>query len=210
MHSPADEETCVTTPQEIQERIERTRESLSSDVDRLSDKVSPKRAVERRVDGVKSNVRQMREKVMGLSDDVAQSAQGTMQSVGSTASSIGETVGDAAATVGAAAARAPHEARTQAQGNPLAAGLIAFGVGWLLSSLAPATRPERQLAEQAGAKASDLAQPVAEAAQQAASNLREPAQHAVEQIKTAASDAVTQTADEARSAVDDVREPITP
>ena len=39
-------------------------------------------------------------------------------------------------------------ARRQTQGNPLAAGLIAFGVGWLVSSLLPDSQKERELAHQ--------------------------------------------------------------
>jgi uncharacterized phage infection (PIP) family protein YhgE len=203
----------VTSSEEIEQQIERTRESLSANVDRLGEKVSPKRVVERRVDGVRTSVRNMTEKVMGMSDSAVQNVEGTMQSaassVSSAASSAGSTVTDMASNVGEAAAQAPQQLRNQAQGNPLAAGVIAFGVGWLISSMLPATERERQLAQQAEAKASDLAQPVAEAAQQVAGNLREPAQEAVEQIKNAASDGAAQTADQARSAADDVRAPIT-
>jgi hypothetical protein len=79
-------------------------------------------------------------------------------------------------------------ARRQAQGNPLAAGLIAFGAGWLVSSLLPASRREQQLAEQARDKATELGQPLAEAAKQAATevknNLQEPARQAVETLLT--------------------------
>ena len=38
-------------------------------------------------------------------------------------------------SVGQAASAAPQRVREQTQGNPLAAGLIAFGAGWLLASL---------------------------------------------------------------------------
>jgi hypothetical protein len=204
----------VSSPEEIQQQIERTRSSLSTDVDRLSEKVSPKRVVERHVDGIRNSARTMKDKVMGVSDSAAHGVGGTAQSVGSTASSTVSSVGDAvtgaASTVGEAAAQAPQQLRTQTQGNPLAAGVIAFGVGWLLSSLVPASQREQQLAQQVEAKAGDLAQPAKEAAQEVASNLREPTQQAVDQVKSTATDATAQTAERARSAAEDVRAPITP
>jgi hypothetical protein len=54
-------------------------------------------------------------------------------------------------------------------GNPLAAGLIAFGAGWLVSSLLPATRREQELADQAKQVAQEKVQPVA---QQVAAEVR--------------------------------------
>ena len=47
--------------------------------------------------------------------------------------------------------------RQKSEGNPLAAGLIAFGVGWLASSLIPATRREQQVASQVKEKAGEHA-----------------------------------------------------
>ncbi|WP_232665649.1 DUF3618 domain-containing protein [Pseudonocardia sp. TRM90224] len=78
--------------------------------------------------------------------------------------------------------------REQARGNPLAAGLIAFGTGLLLSSLLPSTTRERQVAAAAGDKAGALAQPVAKAAGDVAAELREPAQQAVESVRSTVSD----------------------
>ena len=81
-------------------------------------------------------------------------------------------------------------ARQKTQGNPLAAGVIAFGAGWLLSSLLPASEKEKQVAAAVKDKASEhsdkLTAPLSEAAQQATENLREPAKQAVESIKSTA------------------------
>ena len=87
--------------------------------------------------------------------------------------------------------------------------MIAFGAGWLISSLLPASRQEQRLAEQATDKAADLGRPVAEAAEQAATevkdNLQEPAQQAVESLKSTASDAGRAVADEGRAAAEDAQ-----
>ena len=42
----------MSSPEEIQQDIERTRERLSGDVDRLSEKVSPGKVVGRQVDAM--------------------------------------------------------------------------------------------------------------------------------------------------------------
>ena len=104
---------------------------------------------------------------------------------------------------------APQVARRQTQGNPLAVGLIAFGTGWLVSSLLPASRREQQLAEQARDRAGELGQPLVDAAKQAATevkdNLQEPARQAVESVKSTATEAGQTVAEEGRSAAQDVQ-----
>lgn len=186
----------MSTPEEIQQRIEQTRTSLSEDVNRLGEKVSPGRVVSRRVDRIKGSASSVRDRVMGSPDD------------GTGMRGAASSVSDAASSVGEAAGAAPQAVRRQAQVNPLAAGLVAFGVGWLLSSLAPATDAERQLAAQAEDKAKQLGEPVKKQAQELAENLKEPAQQAVGEVKSTATDAASETADQARSAADDVREPM--
>jgi Protein of unknown function (DUF3618) len=180
----------MSTPEAIQRQIEQTRQTLSSDVDRLGDKVSPSKVVGRRVDSIKGTASSVKDRVMG------------------SAGSAGGSVGSAASSVGDAAGAAPAAMRRQAEGNPLAAGLIAFGVGWLLSSLAPATQPEQELARAVEDKVTDLAEPVKAAAQEVAGNLQEPLQQSAEQIKSAATDAASETAEQAKSAAQDVREPL--
>jgi hypothetical protein len=207
----------MSTPQEIQQRIEQTRASLSEDVNRLGDKVSPGRVVSRRVDRMKGSMSSLRDRVMGSSDEgsgvrgATSTLSGAASSVGNAASSVGDaasSVGDAASSVGDAASNAPQAVRRQAQGNPLAAGLVAFGVGWLLASMAPATDAERQVAQQAEDKARELGEPVKQQAQEIAQNLKEPAQQAVDEVRSTATDAASETAEQARSAADDVREPM--
>jgi hypothetical protein len=203
----------MSSPEQIQRDIERTRASLSYDVDRLGQKVAPSQVIGRRVGRVKASATSLRERVMGAPDEGG--LRGVGSSVGSGASSAKDavgsaasTVGDAASSVGEAAAAAPQAVRRQTRGNPLAAGMIAFGVGWLASSLAPASQKERQLARAAEDKASELAEPMKEKAQEVAQNLQEPLQHSAEQVKQAATGAAGDTAEQARSAADEVREPL--
>lgn len=204
----------MSSPEHIQEEIEHTRASLSRDVERLGDKVSPGKVVSRRLNRVKDSATSMRDRVMGSPNDDA-GVHGVGDAMASAASSAKDVVtsatssaADAASSVSNTTTNAPQAARRQTQGNPLAAGLIAFGTGWLLSSLAPASPPEEELARRAEDKAADLAQPLKDHAQEVAAQLREPLQRSAEEIKSTATDAARQTAEHAKSAAADVREPL--
>jgi Protein of unknown function (DUF3618) len=219
---PAPQRATTDDPDQIRREIERTQTALSSDVDALSEKVTPGRIVERRVNRVRSTATRWKDRVMGSNPmgggseglsaaggaarDTAQRVAGTSSSV---ASSVTDTASGAASAVGEAVSEAPRLARQQAQGNPLAAGLIAFGAGWLISSLLPATRREQQLAEQARDKASELGQPVAEAARQAATevkdNLAQPAQQAVGTVRETAAQAGRTVTEEGKDAAGQVQ-----
>jgi hypothetical protein len=104
---------------------------------------------------------------------------------------------------------APETVRRRAQGNPLAAGLVAFGAGWLLSSLLPASQPEQQVATQVKDFAVEQGRPVAQelsqAGQQAAGELRESAQQRAETVKQTAADAASTVKGETQAAASDVK-----
>lgn len=197
----------MSSPEQIQRNIERTRASLSADVDRLNEKVSPTKAVGRRVDRIKGTATTVKERVMGSTDE-GNGLRAAGDTVSSGASSAKEAVSSAASSVGEAASAAPQAVRRQTQGNPLAAGVIAFGIGWLLSSLPPATQREQEVAKLAEDKVGELAEPLTEKAKEVASNLQQPLQQSVEEVKSAATDAAAETADQARSAAADVKEPL--
>ena len=135
-------------------------------------------------------------------------ATDTTSSAGAGLDTAQDKISSAASTVADTASSAPQMARQKTQGNPLAAGVIAFGAGWLLSSLLPASEKEKQVATAVKDKASEhsdtLTAPLSEAAQQAKENLREPAQRAAESIKSTATDAAATVKGEAQSATEDV------
>lgn len=180
----------MTTPEQIQRDIEGTRRALSADVDRLSEKVSPGRVVGRRVDRVKSGASSMREKIMGSMPDP---------------SHVTDAAGGAASSVGDAVTGAPQAVKQQTQGNPLGVGLVAFGVGLVLSSMIPATEHEKKLATEAQSKAMG---PLQEKAKEMASELQPSVQQSAEQVKQVATNAASDTADQARSAAEDAKAPL--
>ena len=111
---------------------------MPRDVDVLTETVRPSNIARRQADKVTGRAAALKDRVMGVADDAYTRTAGAGSSVGDKASELGDKAGEV-----------PRMARRQTQGNPLAAGLIAFGVGWLVSSLMPATEKEKQLAQQA-------------------------------------------------------------
>ena len=211
-------------PEVIRRQIEDTRRELSYDVDALNEKVNPARVVDRRVTAAKGRISNLKEKVMGSAQDTTSSAHGMASnaagsvqgaasnaagSVQSAASSAADSVSNAASTAVGAVQQAPDAVVRQTQGNPLAAGLIAFGVGWLVSSLLPASEKEKQLAQQAESAVKEhkdaLLEPAKHAAQEIGDQLKPAAQEAVESVKATAQDAATTVAEEGKAAAADVQ-----
>ena len=182
--------TTTQSPEEIRRDIERTRAELASDVDTLHEKVSPSAIAQRRTEAVKGRMSSMKEKVMGTATSAGDSTTSGLHGAADTAKG------------------APHSIKVQTQGNPLAAGVIAFGAGWLISSLLPASEKEKQATMQAKDKVSEhsdtLTAPLKEAAQGAKENLQPQAQQAAESVKSTATDAAQNVKGEAQSAKDEM------
>ena len=220
--------TGSNDPDQIRREIERTQMSLSTDVDALTEKVTPSRIAQRRVDRVRGTARGWKDRVMGnepvstgtaygrydsgpsVADRAQHLAGSASDRISGTAQSAASTVSDTASSAADAVQQTPQAVVRQTRGNPLAAGLVAFGAGWLISSLLPASQREQELAEQAKQRASEIGQPLVEAAKDAATemkdNLQEPAQQAVESVRATATDAGQTVADESRSAAQDVQD----
>jgi hypothetical protein len=203
-------------PDQIRDEINQTQRELSADVDALTEKLSPPRIVERRVQATRDAMTNVKDKIMGSTGQGAPEARETTSSqtasVGQAITSGASTARDSAAAAVSSAAdaarSAPDRVRRGATGNPLAAGLIAFGAGWLLSSLLPASAPEQQVATQVKDFATEHGRPVAqqlgEAGQQAAEQLRESAQQRAESVKDTAADAASTVSGEAQTAASHV------
>ena len=200
-------------PEVIRQQIEDTRRELSYDVDALNEKVNPARVVDRRMTAAKGRVARVKEKVMGSAHDTSARTQGiasnTAGSVQGAASSAADSVQSAASSAVDTVQQAPDTIVRQTQGHPMAAGLIAFGVGWLVSSLLPATEKEKQLAQQAETAVREnkdaLLAPAKQAAQEIGEELKPAAQQAVEEVKSTAQDAAQTVKDEGQSAAQDVK-----
>ena len=185
-------------PDAIRADIEATRARLGTDVDAVADKVTPSHIVQRQTDKVRGAVFGMKEKVMGAADH-------TTERVHSGAHADPGSVGANLADAGGAIGDAPHQVRARTQGNPLAAGLIAFGAGMLFSSLIPASEKERVAAETLKSKAEPLTTELTEAAKDVAEGLKVPTQEAMENVKATSREAADHVKAEGQTAVDDVK-----
>jgi gas vesicle protein len=187
--------------EQIREEIRVTRSELSTDVNALADSVKPGNVAKRQVSKVREAATSTRERVMGVAPDLGSAKESASAKAGGAVSSVS----DAASSATDAVASSPEVIRARTQGNPLAAGLIAFGAGWLVASLIPSTRREQEAALKAKESAAPLAQEVSGVAKQAAENLREPAQDAVASVKQTAAEAVENTKQEGTAAAQSVK-----
>lgn len=175
-----------TDPDLIRAQIEQTRMTLSSDVDALAEKVTPARVVERRVEAARDAITGVKDKVMGTASDTMDAAHDTLSAAGT---AVTDTMSP----------------RQQTRGNPFAAGLVAFGAGWLVASLLPASRTEQQLASSIKDTA---AGPLADAGHELVDHLQEPAQQAMASLRTTASDAASHVQQTAADAAGDVTDQV--
>lgn len=191
----------------LKREIDDTRGELSRDVDALTEKVSPTRVLDRGVHRAKNRLSRTRDRIMGSAQDASSAAGGKVASAGQ---SVAETASSAAEGVAGAAGGAADTVRQKAQGNPMAAGLIAFGTGWLVSSVLPASTKEAELADRAVESAKEHGQPIAREAASIGADvgdqLKRRAGEAAESVKSTAADAASTVTEEGRSSLSSAEE----
>jgi hypothetical protein len=189
-------EELTTTPADI----EATRTNLTRDIDELTDKVTPSRVLDRRKEAAKGRMGSLRDKVMGSASNAGGSLSGTASS--------------ATGSVSDTATGALNGLESRAQGNPLAAGLVAFGAGMLISALIPASEKESQAAQKLTQVAQDQGQPLIDEAksvgQDMASNLKESAADSAQQVQATAQGSVETIRQEGQSSAQTVRDEASP
>jgi gas vesicle protein len=210
-----DTEGLTTTPADI----EATRANLSRDIDELTDKVNPARVVDRRKEAAKSRVGSVRDKLLGAAPDpssVKESVLGRVPGVGGSSSGpgLGDRASGVAGSVTDSASGAVDTLGSKAQGNPLAAGLVAFGAGMLISALIPASDKETQVASHAVDVAKEHGQPLVDEAKsvgsQVGQDLKESAVESAQQVKDSAQESVETVKAEGQSSAATVKEQATP
>lgn len=168
----------------LRQEISVQRDALGRDLEALGDHMSPGRMVERRRAAVRQRVRGVSDRLMG------------------TAESAGNRLGSAGERLGAA----PDAARETVQGNPLAMGLISFGVGLVAASVAPSTRTERDLAARAEPALERAAEAAGSIARDEVEQLKPEVRASVEQVKEDAREAAQEVKGHAQGAAQEVRE----
>jgi len=215
--------TTSNDPDEIRADIERTRASLSNDVDDLAESVKPKSVARRQVDKVKDAVGNVKDRVMGSDEDdystsstvgdkasaakdaVADRAYAAKDAVADKAYAAKDTMSEKASDAADAVREAPATLKRKAQGNPLAAGVIAFGLGMLVSSLIPSSEKERQAVSTLQENLEPVKQKATEVARDMGESLKPAAQEAAESVKSTAQEGVESVKQEGQSAAQDVK-----
>jgi ElaB/YqjD/DUF883 family membrane-anchored ribosome-binding protein len=182
--------------EELKRDIEQTRDHMTGTLDAIGDRVSPGRIVERRWE-------RMRQSTSRLSTTVMGKPRAATARAGSSMESARDSAADAASTVADAVAGAPDRVKDAAAGSPLAAGAVAFGLGVLIGSLAPATPEEEQLA---GHVIEPLQQELTDVGHELAGSVKEQVQEGVQQTKDAATQAAEQVKQQASDAAGTVTE----
>lgn len=231
------------TPDEIRREIEETRARLSSDVDAVAEKVSPSAVIDRQTNRLKEGLSNMKDKIMGTDETTTTgyvfdgergglhgAADQAQRVVGDVQDKAAQAAGDVQAKAGELAdtakrtaedaqrklADAPRAVERQTRGNPLAAGLVAFGLGMLVASLIPASKAEQQAADQLKEKAEPLVRDAQEKVQQLAQDakgplaeageqLRQVAQDSLQNVKAQGADHAQHLASEAKSSAEEVK-----
>lgn len=158
-------------PDQIRADIDRTRHELSRDVDALAEKVDPSKVVDRQTDKVRDKVRGFQESIMGSPDD-----SNTLDDAKAYAQGAKDRAGEMVQG-------APAQVKQRTRGNPLAAGLIALGAGWLVGSMMPSSKPEQGAAAALKDKAEPLVEEAKSAAQEMGENLKPQAQEAAQTLQ---------------------------
>jgi ElaB/YqjD/DUF883 family membrane-anchored ribosome-binding protein len=169
--------------EQLRREIEYMRGDLSETLEAIGDRVSPGRMMERRKNRFINGLQGVRDRVMGTASDAG--------------SAVGDVAGGAVDTL----KQTPDTVRQPAEGNPLAAGAIAVGVGVLLASIFPASEKERRAADQLMDKTEPLKDELKETGREMAEHLKEPALEAVQQVKNTATEGTQSVTDTAKEAV---------
>jgi hypothetical protein len=218
--------TTSNDPDEIRADIERTRATLSNDVDDLAESVRPKNVAERQVGKVKEAASNLKDRVMGSDDDdysdstvgavsdrayaakdaVTDKAYAARDAVTDKAYAARDTVSERASEAGDAVRQAPARMKRKTQGNPLAAGAIAFGLGMLVSSLIPSSEKEREAVSTLQDNLEPVKEKASEVARDMGESLKPAAQEAAESVKSTTQEGVESVKQEGQSAAQDVKD----
>ena len=162
-----------TESSKVRSEIDDTRDHLGRTVEAIGDRVLPGRIIERRKETTARSLRGLRDRIMGTAHDTREQLA---DSAGSTVDHLRD---------------APESLAHRTEGSPLAAGGVAFALGFLAAAVWRPTDPERQAVEKLADAAPELADDVAQMGREVAGSVQEQAAGAAEELKSSVADAAT-------------------
>jgi hypothetical protein len=178
------------TAEELRRDIELTRSGLGDTLDAIGDRVSPGRVIERRKNRMTGGVRSAVDRVMGKAHDAQQSVTGA-----------GHDATDAVRGL-------PDTVRSQTQGTPLVAGVVAFAAGFMVAAAFPPSEKEKAASTQLLDKVEPIKAELSHVGQEMAEHLKEPATQAVEELKGAAQEGAQSVTDVAHQSTADTKDQV--
>ena len=179
-----------TTEAELKREAETQRSRMGDTLDAIGDRLSPERMVERRKAAIGQRLSHAKEAVMGsphylepVTQRVKDSASGTVDAV----------------------KHAPEAVSEQTRGNPIAAGLVAFGAGMLFATVLPKTEVEKRVAREAQPMLDSAMHEAKEAGRELAQDVKDKTTDAADEVKSSAEQATERVRIDARQATEEVK-----
>ncbi|MGH9012700.1 MAG: DUF3618 domain-containing protein [Acidimicrobiia bacterium] len=188
--------------QELRQDIERIRDDLDTTLDALGERVSPRRIAQRRKAAVRARMTRIRTAVIGSVQESGSAVAGQARQV---AGSVQEGAQQVAGRAAEQVREAPEMIQQQAQGNPLAAGLVAFGAGMLLATLFPPTEAEQRAASAVQDRVEPLKDQALEVGREVKEHLQESARESAQQVKETATEATQEVKQQAKSSAEKIK-----
>jgi gas vesicle protein len=177
---------------------------MGDTLEAIGDRLSPERMVERRKAAVGQKFRSVKEHVMG-SPDYSEPATERMRAK---AGGVVQSATDAVQTATDQVQHAPQAIADQARGNPVAAGIIAFGAGMLLATVLPSSRTEQRLADEAKPRLQEAGNALKEAGRDLAGDATDHAREAVQEVKAAGSEATSNVRDQTKQSAQQIKDDV--
>ena len=190
---------------ELREDIDQKREDIGYTVDQIQNRVSPGRITARGRYRLRRWWIDAKDRILGNDQSEypwERQAQGISNRVGEVTDRASEVMSDVREGV----AETPRMLRRQTQGNPVAAGFIAFGGGLLVGTLLPETQTERDAAKRLEPSVAGIAQGAGEIGKDVAEDVKTTAVEAIDEVKDSASAAAGGVKEEAKEAMTRARE----
>ncbi len=225
--------TNATQIAEVRTEIARSRRELSGAVnafeerlaerkEEIVDRVSPPRVWQRKTAGVRRRWDEMGTSISRMTNSGPTARRETLMAgngsrIRGQAQELSGQAGAAVSTVGDQTKMAAPALRERTERNPMAAGLVALGAGFLAAALLPPSEREREAAlrlrremeplkRQASAIGREMVNELQPVAEGSVEQLKERATGAVEQVKQEAQGSVRQVKDEADDASTNVKQ----
>ena len=192
------------TEDQLRRDAEMQRSRMGDTLEAIGDRLSPERMVERRKAAVGQKLRSMKESVMGSPGYEEPATERLRTQAGDALQSATQSVQSATEHM----QQAPQALADQTRGNPVAAGIIAFGAGVLLATVLPGSRTEQRLVEEAKPQLQEAANQLTDMGRGVVSDAKDHAREAVEEVKSSGGEATASMREQAELSAQHVKDDV--